>query len=208
MEFSNVPCLSKVHNEINTVHVLISDVGLRLSALSASLQMMASWVGQLICMSEGMPVREALIGLSSGSMQISWSSTSHAQGPAPGLRLSCNRLEHQLNKDIPVRKEMRIMMGKKLNIKFSCGQKVNYIIHCVKEVWSAGRERWFSPLSSALVRMHLQQCIELGPSQWKIWTCLSRYRWGRWKWSEGCSISPMKIGWEFQPREKKALETP
>lgn len=53
----------KGHTGTNTIHVFISDVHLGLNALLANLQMM----GQLICVKEGLPSREALAGLRSGS---------------------------------------------------------------------------------------------------------------------------------------------
>ena len=67
--------------------------------------------------------------------------------------------------------------------------------------WAALKATWaregILPLYSALVRAHLESCLQLwSPQHKKDMELLERVQMKPLKWSEGWSTSPMRKGWE------------
>ncbi|PKU38683.1 hypothetical protein llap_11013 [Limosa lapponica baueri] len=64
----------------------------------------------------------------------------------------------------PEEKELGALVGEKLNMRWQCAftaQKSNCILGCIKRIVASRVREVFLPLYSALVRPHLEYCIQL-----------------------------------------------
>jgi len=96
----------------------------------------------------------------------------------------------------PAEKDLRILVDEKLDMSHQCAltcRKANRILGCIKRsVTSRSREGILS-LCSALVRPHLESCVQLWiPQHRKDMELLERVQRRPQKWSEGWNTSPMK----------------
>jgi len=87
-------------------------------------------------------------------------------------RLGRERLESSTQKDLG------ILVDEKLNMSHQCAlaaQKANHILGCIKRSVASRAREGILPLYSALVRPHLESCVQLwGPQQKKDMDVLER----------------------------------
>ena len=139
-----------------------------LSAPSASLPMTPSCMVRLTCWKAGMPSRG--IDLRGGPVQTSWSST------RPSAR-SCTQvggiqeqiyLGREWIESSPEEKDSGVLADKKLNMTQQSeltAQKASCILGCIKKSMASRSRKIILPLYSALLRPHLESCIQLWSPQ-------------------------------------------
>ena len=112
------------------------------------------------------------------------------------------RYLYKLGEDVlqssPAEKDLGVLVDKKLDMSQQCApaaRKANCVLGCI-QTGVAGREREVTvPLYAALVRPHLQYCVQAwDPCIRRTWSSWSGSRGGPLRWSEGCSTSPVRKG--------------
>ena len=108
------------------------------------------------------------------------------------------RLEGAVLESSPAEKDLGVLVDETLNVSQQCVPavwKANGILGSIsREVASRDREG-IVPLCSALVRPHLQYCVQVwGPQYRKGRELLERVQRRPHRCSEGCSTSPTKTG--------------
>ncbi|GAB0177073.1 hypothetical protein GRJ2_000172500 [Grus japonensis] len=80
------------------------------------------------------------------------------------------RLGREWIESSPEEKDLRVLVDKKLNMSRQCvlaAQKANHILGCIKRSLTCRSREVILPLYSALMRPHLEHCIQLWGSQYK-----------------------------------------
>jgi len=80
------------------------------------------------------------------------------------------RLEDEGIESSPVEKDLEVLVDEKLDMSQQCAlpvQKANYILGCIKSSIASRSMEGILPLHSALVRPHLESCIQLWSPQHK-----------------------------------------
>ena len=152
---------------------------------------------------EGMPSRRSLTSLRGGPAWTSWSSTRPSARSCMwvGAIPSTNTGWAEKGLRAALRRKtwgcwwiLKLNMASNVHLQ---PRKPTISWAASKEAWPAGWGRWFSPSHSALMRPHLEYCIQLwGPQHKKDMDLLEWVQRRPWRWSEGWSTSPMKTGWE------------
>ncbi|GAB0193755.1 cAMP-dependent protein kinase inhibitor alpha [Grus japonensis] len=108
------------------------------------------------------------------------------------------RLGREWMESSPAEKDLGVLVGEKLNMTQQCvlaAQKANRVPGCITSRVTSRSREVILPLCSALVRPHLEYCIQLwGPQYKKDMDLLERVQRRTRRCSEGWSTSPMKTG--------------
>lgn len=105
-------------------------------------------------------------------------------------------------------KDLGVWVNERLNESCQCAllaQKANCTLRCIQSSMASMAKQGFFPLCSALVRPHLECCIQLwAPVTRKMWTYWNKSNGGSPRWPEGWT----HLSYKERLREEKALERP